>query len=367
MVKLLTVVGTRPNIIKITQFEKILKNFPGFSHLLVHTGQHYHHNMSDIFFSELNIKAPDLFLEVRKNSAVSQIAQIMQRLEKAAEDYKPHMIFVTGDVNSTLAGALVANKMGIKLAHVESGLRSFDKTMPEENNRVLTDALSDLCFVTEESGVNNLLKEGKEMNDIYFVGNTMIDTLVAFEKKILKSKITGKLHVKPKDYALMTMHRPACVDTREGLSKLIDIISALTGIIKIIFPCHPRTVNRLKKMRLYNQLKNNTNLLLLDPAGYLDFQNLVLNSEFVITDSGGIQEETTFRKIPCITLRPNTERPVTTAIGSNTLIDFDIARIIPVVESIINGKYKKGRVPPLWDGKATERIFEVVGNLMPDA
>ena len=360
MIKLLTIVGTRPNIIKITQFEKVLKKFPHFSHLLVHTGQHYHYNMSDIFFSDLNIKAPDAFLEVDRNSALSQIAQIMQKLEKVVTDYKPHLIFVTGDVNSTLAGALVANKMGIRLAHIESGLRSFDKTMPEENNRMLTDAVTDMYFVTEESGVNNLLKEGKEVNDIYFVGNTMIDTLVAFETKILKSKISGKLNLKTKEYALMTMHRPACVDTKEGLLKLIHIISEITKIIKIVFPCHPRTVNRLKEMKLHSQLTNNTNTSLLEPVGYLDFQNLILNSKFVITDSGGIQEETTFRKIPCITLRPNTERPITTEIGSNTLIDFDIARIVPVVGSIMNGKYKKSKIPPLWDGKATERIFEVI-------
>lgn len=360
MTRLLTIVGTRPNIIKITQFEKVLKQFSHFSNLLVHTGQHYHHNMSDVFFSELEMKDPDIFLNVGKNSTIFQISQIMQKLEKIVLDYQPDMIFVVGDVNSTLAGALVANKMGIKLVHIESGLRSYDKKMPEENNRILTDAVTDIFFVTEESGVNNLLKEGKKKEDIHFVGNTMIDTLVAFEKKILKSKIIDKLDIKLKEFALMTMHRPACVDTKEGLSKLINIILELTKTIKIIFPCHPRTINKLKEMKFYKELKSNKNLLLLEPAGYLDFQNLVLNSRFVITDSGGIQEETTFRKIPCITLRPNTERPVTTYLGSNTLLDFDITSIISCVESIMNGKYKESHIPPLWDGRATERIFEVV-------
>lgn len=364
MTRILTIVGTRPNIIKVTQFEKVLKKFFNFSNLLVHTGQHYHHNMSDVFFSELEMKDPDIFLRVGKNSVISQISMIMQRLEKVVLDYKPYMIFVVGDVNSTLAGALVANKMGIKLIHIESGLRSFDKTMPEENNRILTDAVADICFVTEETGVINLLKEGKTKDDIYFVGNTMIDTLVAFEEKILKSKITNKLNVKSKEFALMTMHRPACVDTKEGLLKLINIILELTKIIKIIFPCHPRTVNKLKEMKLYKNFKSNKNLLLLEPIGYLDFQNLVLNSRFVITDSGGIQEETTFRKIPCITLRPNTERPVTIDVGSNTLLDFDIVSIISVVELIMNGKYKESHIPPLWDGKATERIFEVVDKMV---
>lgn len=361
--RVLTVVGTRPNIIKITQFEQVLRNYPRIEHRLLHTGQHYNQNMSEVFFSELGLKEPDYMLNIDKTTVISQLAQIMQGIEQAVQVYKPHLLIVVGDVNSTLAAALVANKSGIRLAHVESGLRSNDRSMPEEINRILTDAITDIFFVTEKSGMENLLREGKSKEQLFFVGNTMIDTLVAFDEAIKASKVLNQLQLQPYAYALMTMHRPGNVDTQEGLLKIIDIIGELTRETKIVFPIHPRTFNKLNEFDLYNQLKSNQNLIFLDPVGYLDFQNLILNARYVITDSGGIQEETTFRQIPCITLRPNTERPSTIEVGSNTLLGMDKEKIIATVSQITNNSYKSCQVPPLWDGRATERIFEVISNL----
>ena len=236
--------------------------------------------------------------------------------------------------------------------------------MPEETNRILTDAVADLFFVTEQSGVDNLLAEGKPAGSVHLVGNTMIDTLVAYDEPIQASTILEKLSVKPRQYALMTMHRPGNVDTEAGLQKLMEIIGELTKQTKIIFPIHPRTLKRLQEFGLHATAASNPNLVLTEPAGYLDFQKLILHARYVVTDSGGIQEETTFRKVPCLTLRPNTERPSTLEMGSNTLLHFDKGGILATVESINNGTYKDCRVPPLWDGHATERIFAVVDSYL---
>lgn len=360
MRKILTVVGTRPNIIKITRFQKTAGQYNHLEHRLLHTGQHYSHNMSDVFFTELGLKEPDFMLSLDKNTVVSQLSHMMEGIEQTVHRYKPDLMVVVGDVNSTLAAALVANKMGICLAHLESGLRSSDRSMPEEINRILTDTVTDIFFVTEQSGIDNLIKEGKPKENIYFVGNTMIDTLIAYDAPIRASAILSQLQLHPQTYALITMHRPGNVDTKEGLLQVIAIIKSLTIYSKIIFPVHPRTLNKLKEFSLYDQLSNNPDVLLMEPAGYLDFQHLILHAKYVITDSGGIQEETTFRHIPCITLRPNTERPSTINIGSNTLLGFDKERIIQTVEQINNGIYKTCQTPPFWDGKATERVFEVI-------
>ncbi len=361
--KILTIVGTRPNIIKITQFSRVAARYPHIQHRLLHTGQHYNHNMSDVFFEELGLRQPDYAFSIQGERVVSQLAGIMKAIEGVVQEYQPDLMVVVGDVNSTLAAALVANKMGIKLAHVESGLRSCDRTMPEENNRLLTDAITDIFFVTEESGTRNLRKEGKPENHIHFVGNTMIDTLVAYDYQIRQSQVLRRLALEPASYALMTMHRPGNVDTREGLEKLLSLLRKLTVDVKVVFPVHPRTLNRLNEFTLYAGIENNPNLILMEPVGYLDFQNLILHARYVITDSGGIQEETTFRKVPCITLRPNTERPSTLTAGSNTLLGFDQEKIFQTVASINSGTYKKCGIPPYWDGKATERIFEVISQL----
>jgi UDP-N-acetylglucosamine 2-epimerase (non-hydrolysing) len=329
-------------------------------HRLLHTGQHYNHNMSDVFFEELGLQQPDYALRIGKQGVVSQLAEMMQGIEEVVQAYRPDVMAVVGDVNSTLAAALVANKMGVQLAHVESGLRSRDRAMPEENNRMLTDAVTDLFFVTEEDGRRNLLQEGKPESAIHFVGNTMIDTLVAYDAQIRQSAILKRLRLKPQTYALMTMHRPGNVDTREGLEKLIITLDSLTEADTIVFPVHPRTLNRLNEFNLFHRIERNGRLILMEPAGYLDFQHLILHARYVITDSGGIQEETTFRRVPCLTLRPNTERPSTLTTGSNTLLGFDVEKIRQTVAAIHAGTYKSCGVPPCWDGKATERIFAVL-------
>ncbi|MCU0353196.1 MAG: UDP-N-acetylglucosamine 2-epimerase (non-hydrolyzing) [Cytophagales bacterium] len=362
--KILTVVGTRPNIIKITQFHRVTGGFPHLSHQLLHTGQHYNRNMSEVFFDELRLPQPDFRIQAETTTVVTQMAQIMQGIENVLVVQKPDLVVVVGDVTSTLAAALVANKTNTPLAHVESGLRSRDRTMPEEINRILTDAVADLFFVTEQSGVDNLLAEGKPAGAIHLVGNTMIDTLVAYDEPIQASAILEKLSVKPQQYALMTMHRPGNVDTEDGLQKLMEIIGELTKQTKIIFPIHPRTLKRLQEFGLQATAAANPNLVLTEPAGYLDFQKLILHARYVVTDSGGIQEETTFRKVPCLTLRPNTERPSTLEIGSNTLLHFDKEGILATVERINNGTYKDCQVPPLWDGHATERIFAAINSFI---
>jgi UDP-N-acetylglucosamine 2-epimerase (non-hydrolysing) len=277
--------------------------------------------------------------------------------------FKPDLMIVVGDVNSTLAAALTANKMGIKLAHLESGLRSFDNTMPEEHNRIITDKLTDVFFVTEPSGYEHLRKEGIVEERILFYGNTMIDTLVAFTDQIEESTILEELKLQQKEFVLMTMHRPATVDDKQGLLKLKDLIEYITKKYKIIFPIHPRTLKKLEGFGLKESLLNNSNLVLVEPLGYFAFQKLIKDSKFILTDSGGIQEESTFVGIPCLTLRPNTERPVTVTEGTNTLVPFELEVIKSYITQIETGTYKKGTIPKFWDGKATERILEFISKL----
>lgn len=357
--KILIVIGTRPNFIKITQFKKEAKKFPNLEIKVVHTGQHYDTKMADVFFEQFNL-VPDYFLNIAPSTANKQMAEIISKLEDVLIDHKPDWVIVVGDVNSTFAAALTANKLDIKIAHLESGLRSFDKSMPEEHNRILTDAISDLFFVTEQSGLDNLLKEGKTNKNTFMVGNTMIDTMVAFSKQIEKSTILRKIGVQSKQFVLMTMHRPATVDTKEGLQKLIGLIDMVTRDFKVVFPIHPRTVSSMEYFNLHQQLKNNPNLIITDPLDYFSFQKLIKESKFIITDSGGIQEETTFLQIPCLTLRSNTERPVTITIGSNELIAFDLKKIKSKINTIVNGTYKAGKIPKYWDGKSTERIIKIL-------
>lgn len=273
---------------------------------------------------------------------------------------------VPGDVNSTLAAALVANKMNIPLAHLESGLRSYDRTMPEEFNRLLTDNVANYFFITEQSGYDNLVNEGHDKKNLLFVGNTMIDTMVAFSKEIEQSDIDKKLGVESKKFALMTMHRPATVDSAEGLKKLLNIIKFITAKYKLIFPIHPRTVKNMEKHGLYSDIEKNKNLILSEPLDYFAFQKLVKHSLLIITDSGGIQEESTFLQIPCLTLRPNTERPVTVTLGTNELIPFDEKIIEDRIRKIETGQGKKGKIPPMWDGKATERIVKNLSEILKD-
>jgi UDP-N-acetylglucosamine 2-epimerase (non-hydrolysing) len=362
----LLVVGTRPNFIKVTQFKNaVSKHYPNLLDVkIVHTGQHFDHKMADVFFQQLDM-VPDFFLEIPAASANTQMGEIMIRLGKVINSFKPALLMVVGDVNSTFAAALTANKLGIKVAHIESGLRSFDREMPEEINRILTDEISDYYFVTEESGLQNLAKEGRPKETVFFVGNTMIDTLVAFEDKIKGASVLSDLDLEPKKFILLTMHRPSNVDHEEGLLKLMMLLERINQEeMKVIFPIHPRTVKKLKEFDLFQKVEMNPVVILSEPLDYFAFQKLVANCLLVITDSGGIQEETTFKRVPCITLRDNTERPSTTDIGSNKLMAFDVEEVMKEVQNIKGGGFKKGQIPPFWDGKATERIVEIISKLV---
>jgi UDP-N-acetylglucosamine 2-epimerase (non-hydrolysing) len=360
---ILIIVGTRPNFIKVTQFKKEAQAYPNLNIKIAHTGQHFDSKMADVFFEQFNL-IPDVFFNVKPDSANSQMAEIMVKLEAEIKTQKPDLIMVVGDVNSTFAAALTANKMGVKIAHLESGLRSNDKTMPEEHNRVLTDMITDYFFVTEQSGYDNLINENKNKEVIFFVGNTMIDTLVAFQKEIDHSNVLDTLRLQAQKFILMTMHRPATVDDIDGLKKLSALINALSNDLKIVFPIHPRTLKNIDHFGLSENFKNNKNLILTEPLDYFAFQKLVKESKLVLTDSGGIQEETTFLQVPCLTLRPNTERPITVTLGSNELVPFDLEMIIQKVNQIKIGKFKKGTIPPFWDGKTSARILKIIDQVL---
>lgn len=361
--KILIVVGTRPNFIKVTRFKELVKKYPQLQVEIVHTGQHWDRNMSEVFFEEFGLK-PDYMLSASAHSVVDQFSSMMSKLsELILEIGKPDLMIVPGDVNSTLASALVANKMGIPLAHLESGLRSFDREMPEEINRLLTDEISDYFFVTEQSGLDHLAEE-KKHGEVYFVGNTMIDTLVHFEPQILKSAIRQQLGIQDKPFILVTLHRPSNVDSPEGQVKIMRLFAELSKKYTIVFPIHPRTRKNFEAADKVAQWLENGNLHLLDPLGYFDFQSLVKHAELILTDSGGIQEESTYRQVPCLTLRENTERPITVDLGTNTLVPFDEALILSLIDQVHEGTYKKGEIPPLWDGKATERILAAISKIL---
>jgi len=362
MKKIVVVVGTRPNFIKITQFEKAFKKYGyRFEFQIIHTGQHYDANMSDIFFNELELKKPDM-LKIEKSTSTEDIGNTIIQLSRYFQEQKPDLVIVVGDVNSTLAGAIAANKNGIKIAHLEAGLRSYDREMPEEINREITDLITDYFFVTEPSGLENLVREGRLKDNIFQVGNTMIDTLVNFDAKIELSDILERFSIRKNKYALITMHRPKNVDILENLKQLIGALEQLSAHLQIVFPIHPRTKNKMEANGLLERVNAIPNLILLPPTGYLDFQKLIKYATVVVTDSGGIQEETTFRGIPCLTIRENTERPVTISVGTNELIEFDVDLIVKKVMEIIEGKGKKGEIPHLWDGAATERIVDILAN-----
>ena len=361
--KIYILIGTRPNFIKVTQFKKCAQEFyPSIKISIIHTGQHYDEKMADVFFRQFNL-IPDHYLNIAPASANKQIAEIMIKLEDLVNEIgKPDILLVPGDVNSTMAGALFANKSGIKLGHIEAGLRSFDKTMPEEHNRIVTDDLTDLFFLTEPSGMLHLKNERKDESKIHFVGNTMIDTMVAYENEIEGSPVLTDLKINESKFVLMTMHRPATVDDRNEFEKLIQLLDYVTVNYKVVFAIHPRTIKNAKEFGLYDKITNNKNLICTEPLDYFAFQKLVKNCAFILTDSGGIQEESTYRQKPCLTLRPNTERPVTVTEGSNTLLSFDVDIVKSYITMIENGSYKKGNIPELWDGKATERILKVISN-----
>lgn len=363
MRKVLIVIGTRPNFIKVTRFKSVFALYPDMDLRFVHTGQHFDEKMSKVFFNQFGLK-PDYMLNIGQGTPNTQMAQVMLGLEQVCTEYKPDLLMVVGDVNSTFAAALTGNKMGIKVAHLESGLRSFDRDMPEEINRLLTDEIANLYFVTEPSGMQHLQEEGRDSSAMFFVGNTMIDSLLEFHEQIQSSDILEQLGLNGKPFALMTMHRPSNVDSEQGLKILIEMIRCITASYELVFPVHPRTVNRLKQFGLWSQIEHLPGLIFSEPMDYFSFQKLVAHARFVVTDSGGIQEETTFRQIPCLTLRNNTERPCTVETGSNTLVPYNTEALSAKIAEISSGTYKKGHIPELWDGKSTDRIAEILNRIL---
>ena len=349
--RILHVVGARPNFMKVAPVLHALSKRAGVAQTLVHTGQHYDVNMSDVFFDQLGIPAPDVNLGVGAGSHARQTAEIMGRFEPVVLDCNPDWVLVYGDVNSTVAAALVCAKILIKLGHVEAGLRSFDRTMPEEVNRLVTDQLADLLFTPSEDANVNLRREGIPAGKIHLVGNVMIDSLLRLLPLAEKCQLSGI----PERYALVTLHRPSNVDSSAKLKAILDCLVEVNRELGIVFPAHPRTRQRLQEFGL-----NGSQLQILDPLPYIDFLALQKRATLVITDSGGIQEETTFLGVPCLTLRENTERPITVSIGSNVLVGQDAHKLKGETRRILHGEAKQSSVPPLWDGQASERIADVL-------
>jgi len=358
--KVLSVVGARPNFMKIAPLHKAFQKYPSISHRIVHTGQHYDPNMSKVFFDDLELPHPDVYLGIGSGSHAVQTAKVMVEFEKIVLAEKPDMVVVVGDVNSTVACSLVCSKLLIPIAHVEAGLRSFDRTMPEEINRIITDSIADLLFVSERSGLVNLHTEGIPDSKVFFVGNVMIDSLIHFKEKAERSTIRRTLGIEGKRYAVVTLHRPSNVDAAENLARVLSMLGEIAKRHPVVFPVHPRTRKMIGEFMLGEKLLSNANLILCDPLGYLDFLCLLESASLAITDSGGIQEEATYLGIPCFTMRENTERPVTVSEGTNMLMGFDYGKSAVEAERVFQGIYKQGKIPELWDGKSSERITKVI-------
>jgi UDP-N-acetylglucosamine 2-epimerase (non-hydrolysing) len=379
--KIINVVGARPNFIKIAPIVKEMKKYSRITSILLHTGQHYDYSMSKDLFYDLDIPEPDINLEVGSGSHAQQTAKIMIRFEEVLLDERPDVVLVVGDVNSTLACAITAKKLCMQVAHVEAGLRSRDMSMPEEINRMVTDVLADYLFTTSEIANANLRAEGISDDRVYYVGNSMIDTLLANIDDAEKLNTYATLGFEKGQFVLLTMHRPSNVDNKETLDKLLDVISAISMQLPVIFPAHPRTRMKIEEFGLSGYINEIAESDLIgsngkadrvkcgakviytcSPLGYKQLLNLNMNSRFVITDSGGIQEETTVCGVPCLTIRENTERPETVTIGTNVVVGTAREKIMENANLILAGKFKEGRVPDLWDGKTAGRIVEVLVN-----
>jgi UDP-N-acetylglucosamine 2-epimerase (non-hydrolysing) len=350
--RIVHIVGARPNFMKVAPVVRALNQYPQVDQKVVHTGQHYDFNMSDVFFQQLGLGAPDFNLQVGSGSHAQQTAEIMLRFEPLLLDLNPDLVLVYGDVNSTVAAALVCSKLRVRIGHVEAGLRSFDRSMPEEINRLLTDQLSDLLFTPSEDGNLNLKREGVCEEKIHLVGNVMIDTLV----RMLPAAERQALPDLPRRFALVTLHRPANVDDPEWLGEMLDSLQALGKELDVVFPVHPRTRQQITRLGHYGK----SGLRFLDPLPYVTFLALQRRAAVVITDSGGIQEETTYLGTPCLTVRENTERPITVQLGTNMLVGRDPERLRAGVEAVLRGDWKTGQLPPLWDGRAAERIAAII-------
>ena len=355
MKRVFNICGARPNFMKIAPLVHAMQRSSELRSTIVHTGQHYSPTLSDVFFEELKIPRPEISLEVGSLPRVEQIALIEERFAPVVEQQAPNLILVVGDVNSTVACARVARRFGVPVAHVEAGLRSFDLGMPEEHNRIETDRLSDILYVTEESGMANLRNE-RVPGKAILVGNVMIDTLVANLGRARSSDVRARLGLEGEKYAVATFHRPSNVDSKESAAKVVDALRLVARFFPVVLPIHPRTKESFDRFGFLDVLAATPGLQLVEPMGYFDFIGLVERCQVVVTDSGGIQEETTYLGIPCLTMRENSERPSTISVGTNLLIGSDLERLGSELENISAGKFKKGSVPPLWDGGTAERI-----------
>ena len=365
--KIVNIVGARPNFMKIAPLMKVMRKRPSIEALLVHTGQHYDAGMAGRFFQDLDIPPPDVSLEVGSGTHAVQTAEVMKRLEPVLERERPDIVLVVGDVNSTMAAALTATKLKIKVAHVEAGLRSFDRAMPEEINRLVTDAVSDFLFVTEESGERNLTAEGVPKDKIFFVGNVMIDSLESSRRLWARSTILDQLHLNKAQYGVVTLHRPSNVDHLPTLEGLIGALVTVAQRCPLIFPVHPRTLKALQSLSRFRSSLHfgdgpapSMGIRCMDPVGYLDFMSLVAHAKIVLTDSGGLQEETTVLGVPCLTLRENTERPVTVTHGTNRVIGASPHKIVTEAIGILDAPLRPVAPPPLWDGHAADRIVDIL-------
>jgi len=362
MLKVLNVVGARPNFMKVAPIVEAMKRRQReFAPLVVHTGQHYDSMMSDAFFRDLDMPQPDIHLKVGSASHAAQTAAVMERFEPVLLEQKPDWVLVVGDVNSTLACALVCTKLGVKVAHVEAGLRSRDRTMPEEINRLLTDQISDLLFTPSQDADENLRAEGIPEKRISFVGNVMIDSLFKHLSRAKESAIRHDLAVADQDYAVLTLHRPSNVDSVDTLKRIIDALEEISERLPIVFPVHPRTRKTIAEFGFSARIEKAKGLRLIEPLGFLDFLGLYSHARLVLTDSGGLQEETTVLGIPCLTLRENTERPITVEQGTNTIVGTDREKITTAAFAALNGSLTTSRhVPPLWDGNTADRILDAL-------
>ena len=361
MIKVINVVGARPNFMKVAPIVEAMKRREReFTPLVVHTGQHYDAAMSDTFFSDLDLPQPDVYLGVGSASHAAQTAAVMERFEPVVIEEKPDWVLVVGDVNSTLACALVCVKLGVKVAHVEAGLRSRDRTMPEEINRLLTDQIADLLFTPSADANENLLAEGIPVERIRLVGNVMIDSLYKHLEDARKSRIKDELDLNDKRYAVLTLHRPSNVDNPLTLGRILDALEKISEQLPIVFPVHPRTRKTIVELGFAERVKRIAGLRLVEPLGYLDFLNLYSGARLVLTDSGGIQEETSVLGVPCITLRENTERPITVTMGTNKIVGTDVERIVAAAFAALAETTKAPSGIPLWDGKTADRILDAL-------
>jgi UDP-N-acetylglucosamine 2-epimerase (non-hydrolysing) len=356
-----SIVGARPNFMKVAPVHRAFQSHAAaVRHIVVHTGQHYDAVMSDAFFKDLEMPEPSYFLNTGSGSHAAQTAKVMVTFEEICIKHPPDLVIVVGDVNSTMAAAVTAAKCRVKIAHIEAGLRSFDRAMPEEINRVVTDAVANYAFITEESGRRNLLNEGWDERRIFFVGNTMIDSLYFALSKVQYTSIRCRLKLTPKRYIVATLHRPTNVDDPNKLHELCEVLLELAEKRDVVIPLHPRTRRNLNHYNLEPMLRKTSRVHLLDPLGYVEFVALLREADFVLTDSGGIQEETTVLGIPCLTMRTTTERPVTCEIGTNQLVSPEAGALRVALARLLEGQRKAAKVPPLWDGHAAERIVATI-------